>query len=60
MVYVGTHDINQPVYSEQKIVAERIFMHEQYNTATQENDIAIIRLSKPVTIFISSVVLRPL
>ena len=50
MVYVGLHDINQPVYSEQQIVAERIFTHEQYNTDTQENDIAIIRLSKPVTI----------
>jgi len=50
LVYVGMHDINQPVYGEQKIVAERIFLHEQYNTDTQENDIAIIRLSKPVTI----------
>jgi len=50
MVYVGMHDINQPVYGEQKIVAERIFMHEQYNPQTQENDMAIIRLSKPVTI----------
>ncbi|CAF0909839.1 unnamed protein product [Adineta steineri] len=49
-VYVGLHDINQPIYEEQEIVAERIFMHEQYNTNTQENDIAIIRLSKPVTI----------
>jgi hypothetical protein len=25
-------------------------MHEQYNTQPTENDIAIIRLSKPVTI----------
>jgi len=50
LVYVGLHDINQPVSGEQKIVAERIFMHEQYNTQTKENDIAIIRLSKPVTI----------
>jgi len=50
LVYVGVHDINQPVSSEQKIVAERIFKHEQYNTETSENDIAIIRLSKPVTI----------
>lgn len=49
-VFVGLHDINQPVYSEQQIVAERIFVHEQYNTDTNENDIAIIRLSTPVTI----------
>jgi hypothetical protein len=44
------HDINQPITGEQKIVAGRVFMHEQYNKQTQENDIAIIRLSKPVTI----------
>jgi len=50
MVYVGLHDINQPVYSEQQIVAERIFLHEQYNAETSENDVAIIRLSRPVTI----------
>jgi secreted trypsin-like serine protease len=40
----------QSISSEQRIAAERIFMHEQYNTMTNENDIAIIRLSKPVTI----------
>jgi len=50
MVYVGLHDINKPVYGEQKIVPERIFMHEQYNGNTKENDIAVIRLPKPVTI----------
>ena len=44
------HDINQPVYSEQKMTVDRVFIHEQYNTNTQENDIAIIRLAKPVTI----------
>lgn len=49
-VYVGLHDINKPVYGEQKIGAERIFIHESYSTTTQENDIAIIRLAKPVTI----------
>ncbi|CAF3648410.1 unnamed protein product [Rotaria socialis] len=49
-VIIGLHDINQPVYGEQKIAAERIFMHEQYNAQTHENDVAIIRLSKPVTI----------
>ena len=47
---VSIHDINQPIYGEQRIVAERIFMHEQYNENTNENDIAIIRLSQPVTI----------
>jgi len=50
LVYVGIHDMNQPIYAEQKIVAERVFMHEQYDAKTHQNDIAIIRLSKPVTI----------
>jgi hypothetical protein len=35
-VYVGLHDINQPVYGEQVIVAEKIFLHEQYNPDTSE------------------------
>lgn len=47
---VGIHDINKPVYAEQKMSVARIFLHEQYNTETQENDIAIIRLAKPVNI----------
>lgn len=49
-IIVGLHDIDKPVYNEQKIAAERIFVHEQYNPTSQENDIAIIRLAKPVTI----------
>jgi len=49
-VYVSMHDINQPIYGEQKIAAQQIFVHEQYNKQTQENDIAIIRLAKPMTI----------
>jgi len=48
--YIGEHDINQTIYSDQEIVAERIFVHKDYNQITKENDIAIIRLSKPVTI----------
>lgn len=44
------HDIGQPVYGEQVIAAEKIFLHEQYNSNTQEHDIAIIRLAKPITI----------
>ncbi|CAF1220301.1 unnamed protein product [Rotaria sordida] len=49
-VHAGSHNINQPASDEQEIVPERIFIHEQYNKATLENDIAIIRLSRPVTI----------
>jgi secreted trypsin-like serine protease len=48
--YIGEHDTNQQVDGEQRIVAERIFKHQDYNEITKENDIAIIRLSKPVTI----------
>jgi len=49
-VFVGMHDINQPVYGEQRINVDRVFLHEQYNTQTNENDVAIIRLAKPITI----------
>lgn len=49
-VYVSMHDVNQPIYAEQQISAARIFLHEQYNSQTQENDLAIIRLATPVTI----------
>ncbi|UJR24648.1 hypothetical protein I4U23_006022 [Adineta vaga] len=48
--FVGMHDINKPVYAEQRIGVERVFLHEQYNTNTQENDVAIIRLATPVTV----------
>jgi secreted trypsin-like serine protease len=32
----------------QNIGVSRIFMHEEYNTVTQTNDIAILRLSQPI------------
>jgi len=49
-ILVGIHDVGKPVYGEQRYGAQKIFIHEAYNTNTQENDVAIIRLSRPVTI----------
>ncbi|CAF1611955.1 unnamed protein product [Rotaria magnacalcarata] len=49
-VYIGAHAIDKPMYMEQEIVAKQIWAHELYNDKTLVNDIAIIRLSKPVHI----------
>lgn len=49
-VTVGLHDTSSPVYMEQEIVAKNIWLHEQYNDTTLQNDIAVIRLSRPVDI----------
>lgn len=49
-VSVGKHDLNKPIGKEQRIVAEEIFVHEDYNAETQEYDIALIRLSQEVEI----------
>jgi secreted trypsin-like serine protease len=49
-ITVGLHDRNSPVYMEQKIVAEKIWVHELYDDDAITNDVAVIRLSKPVEI----------
>lgn len=49
-VTVGLHDQNSQIYMEQEIVAEKIWVHEQYDDNTIQNDVAVIRLSKPVEI----------
>lgn len=49
-VYVGAHDIEKPMYMEQEIVAEKVFMHEKYDPNLTIHDIAVIRLSKPIKI----------
>jgi len=48
-VIVGLHDTDE-YYMEQEIVAEEVLVHEDYNEVTHQNDIAIIRLSRPVQI----------
>jgi secreted trypsin-like serine protease len=49
-VYISMHDMGEPVSDEQEIAAQDIWLHEQYNKKTKENDIAIIRLATAVTI----------
>ena len=49
-VTVGLHDTSLPFYMEQEIVAKNVWTHEQYDGTTFQNDIAVIRLSKPVDI----------
>jgi len=49
-VYVGAHDISKPMYMEQELSVSKIWLHEQYSTATHANDVAVIRLTKPITI----------
>lgn len=49
-VYVGAHEIEKPMYMEQEISVKQIWAHEQYNPQTTVNDIAIVRLSRPVEI----------
>lgn len=48
IAYFGRHYRNKPVHDEHTIVAEEIFVHEDYDGSTFANDIAIIRLSQPV------------
>ncbi len=48
-VIAGLHERqNKNTGRTQNLGVSRIFIHEQYNTASQTNDIAILRLSQPV------------
>jgi len=49
-VIVGAHEINKPMYMEQESSVSKIWVHEQYSTLTTANDVAVIRLAKPVKI----------
>jgi secreted trypsin-like serine protease len=49
-VYIGAHEINKPMYMEQELNASNIWIHEGYSGTTLANDIAVIRLAKPVQI----------
>ena len=46
---IGVHDIRL-TRSEEVYGARRIFVHERFISSTFENDIALIRLDRPVTI----------
>ena len=47
-MHFGAHNINEPTFNEEKIFAERVFIHEEFDYSTVQNDIAIIRLARPV------------
>jgi secreted trypsin-like serine protease len=49
-ITVGLHDRNSIIYMGEQILAERNWIHEEYNSTTLENDISLIRLSRPVQI----------
>ncbi|CAF1388867.1 unnamed protein product, partial [Didymodactylos carnosus] len=50
-VVVGMHNrLNLNTGYTQRIPIQRIFKHEQYNPGREDNDIAILRLSVPVTL----------
>jgi len=49
-VHVGMHRMNERMADENTRAVQKIWVHEQYNPRTQENDIAVIRLAKPVTL----------
>lgn len=49
-VYIGAHQIDKPMYMEQELSVSRIWVHEQYNEQTVANDVAVLRLKKPITI----------
>jgi len=49
-VYIGAHEVNKPMYMEQELSVEKIWVHEQYDDRTTANDVAVIRLKNPVQI----------
>jgi secreted trypsin-like serine protease len=49
-VYIGTHETNKPMYMEQELTVSKIWVHEQYVETTTANDVAVIRLTKPIQI----------
>ncbi|XP_064109381.1 trypsin-1-like [Macrobrachium nipponense] len=50
IVVAGDHTLKQKEGSEQTRYIERIIEHENYNANTQENDIALIKLTVPLTL----------
>jgi len=49
-VYIGTHETDKPMYMEQELTVSKIWVHEQYVETTTANDVAVIRLTKPIQI----------
>ena len=49
-VIIGAHEINKPMYMEQELTVSKIWTHENYSDSSIVNDLAVIRLSKPIQI----------
>ncbi|CAF0894857.1 unnamed protein product [Adineta steineri] len=47
-IIIGAHEINKPMYMEQELTVSKIWVHEQYAESTTANDVAVIRLTKPI------------
>lgn len=47
-IRVGEHDMFSSEGSEENYQAERVVMHSQYNPRTLDNDIALIKVKKPI------------
>lgn len=49
-VYIGAHEIDKSMYMEQELSVSKVWIHEQYDTNTVQNDVAVLRLATPITI----------
>ncbi|XP_071251263.1 trypsin-1-like isoform X2 [Salvelinus alpinus] len=49
-VCLGEHNIKEPENTEQHIMSARFIRHPDYNSGTQDSDIALIKLSQPATL----------
>nr|XP_023835646.1 trypsin-3-like [Salvelinus alpinus] len=49
-VCLGEHNIKEPEDTEQHIMSARFIRHPDYNSGTQDSDIALIKLSQPATL----------
>lgn len=49
-VCLGEHNIKEPEDTEQHIMSAWFICHPDYNSGTQDSDIALIKLSQPATL----------
>ncbi|XP_046608056.1 uncharacterized protein LOC124299131 [Neodiprion virginianus] len=47
-VIVAAHNINEPEEGQYRVPAQKIVVHENWNTATIRNDLAVLRLAFPI------------
>ena len=49
-MFSGEHFLNKTEGTEQEFKIEKLFIHPKYNTETQDNDVALIKLNRPATL----------